>query len=166
MNRIKLFTLCLFLLSACCSSNDTNFQILVIGRWRGEFPQKAGNPTTLTTYDVEFLPFNILLVDISRPEESVHGLRFTYRFITDNRIRIEGRILNEILVLYDRQNSIVIESDHDLPPSGRYKRVFSRLEWLLIVVIFLLAVISAVIIKRINKHKSKIIQSGPTCRSI
>jgi hypothetical protein len=161
MNGIKLFTVCLFLLSACSSSNDTNLHNFVIGRWKGEFQQEAGNPTSLTTYDVEFLPFNILLVDISRPEESVHGLRFSYRFITDDRIRIEGRIVNEIHVLYDRQNSIVIESDHELPPSGRYERVFSRLEWLLILVMFLSAVISTVIHKRINNHKSTIIQSVP-----
>lgn len=161
MNKIKLFTLCLFLLSACSLSNDTNLHFFVLGRWKGEFPQEAGNPTTVTTYDVEFLPFNILLVDISRPEESVRGLRFSYKFIADDRIRIEGRIVNEIQVKNDRQNLIVFESDHGLPPDGRYERIFSRLEWLLVFVIFLLAVISLARYKLINKHKSTTIQPAP-----
>ena len=144
MNKIKLFTLCLFLLAACSSSNVTNLQIFIIGRWERESLQEAGNSSAATIYDIEFLPFNILLVDISRPEETVHGLRFSYKFTTNNHIRIEGRIINEIQVLYDRQNSIVIETDHGLPPSGRYKRVFSRLDWLLVFVLILLAIVSFV----------------------
>jgi hypothetical protein len=161
MNKLKFYILCLFLLSACSSINDTNLHIFVLGRWKGEFPQEVDNPTTLTTYDVEFLPFNILLVDISGPEESVHGLRFSYKFITDDRIRIEGRIVNEIQVKNDCQNFVVVESDHGLPPGGRYERVFSRLEWLLVFVIFLLALISLVRYKLISKHKSTTIQPMP-----
>lgn len=154
MKNITLFIFSILLLSGCGTAQEQNFNYFVLGKWKGEFAREINNKNTLTTYEVEFLPFNILLLDIDRPEESVHDLRFSYKFVTSDRIRIEGRIENEIQVKNDHNDLIIIGSDQGLPPSGRYKKVLSRLDRLLILLIFLLSLLAVLIYKRKSKRKS------------
>jgi len=145
MGRIKRIALCLFIfLSACNSYKDPDQRLFVIGRWGGEFLQGTGNSSYWMKCELEFLPFNILLVDIPGSEDGVSGQPLSYQFVNKDRITIKGRIFDEVQIERVGQD-LIIKSLYGFPPNGRYKRIPSVLEWL--IVILLIGIIAFVIMK-------------------
>jgi hypothetical protein len=157
MNRIKTFALCLLLLSACISYQDSNLRWFIIGRWKGEFLRGTGNSTYLVKYELEFLPFNLLLVDITGPEDGMKG-SLSYQFVKENKITIKGRIIDEDQIGRTGQDLTIESSIYGFPPNGRYKRIPSVLEW--IVVILLAGITLLVIIKFTLKRKVQTQSNG------
>jgi hypothetical protein len=123
MNRMKLVSLFLLLLSSCGSRYDPNMKLFILGQFSGEFAKEANRSGKQLRLDFEFLPFNILLISFYYPDEQLYGQRFSYHFVADNKIWIEGRVGTLIEVSKDHQDFIIVNSDNGFLPNGKYKRV-------------------------------------------
>lgn len=119
-NKLFLFGLSLFL-SVCSIFNLSNMHVYMIGKWVGE-------PLTETTdlqYVLKFLPFDILLADVKTKTETGHNFLFSYRFLNDNQVIINGRFLEKLDISKLNHNLIWIESEQGFIPTGFYRRASS-----------------------------------------
>lgn len=119
-NKLFLFGLSCFL-SVCSIFNLSNMHVYMIGKWIGE-------PLTETTdlqYVLKFLPFDILLADVKTKTETGHNFLFSYRFLNDNQVIINGRFLEKLDISKLNHNLIWIESEQGFIPTGFYRRASS-----------------------------------------
>lgn len=121
MNRIKLIPLILLIISSFGNRYDAGMKLFILGQWSGEFTEETNHSGRPVRLDLEFLPFNTLLISFYYPDEQIHGERFSYHFITDNQIMIQGRIRSVIQISKDKQGFIIVNSDNSFLPNGAYK---------------------------------------------
>jgi hypothetical protein len=123
--RLKWVALFLLILSSCGNRYDPSMKLFVLGQFSGEFTKEAeanhsGKPLRL---DFEFLPFNTLLISYYYPDEQYPGELFSYHFVADDKIVVEGRFRSVIQISKVHQDLIIVNSDNGFLPNGKYKRV-------------------------------------------
>ena len=148
MNRHKYILIVILLLQSCSPTQSFNsLSFFVLGSWHGEFEQRDGNKAYEVQYNLSFLPFHIFLYDRIAPDEAIYNVLSSYRFIEDNRIIIEGRLIDESQISRDG-DALIVDSVRGFPPDGRYTRVSSIWDWLLII-----SIISIIAILMIQQSK-------------
>jgi hypothetical protein len=141
MKRIKHLCILAILLSAC--NTAINFKYLsdnkeeeplskfVIGRWRGEFQRTDESGIYKVQYELQFAEPNIMFYNRISPQSELHNILFLYKFIDENHIKIEGRVVDELIVLRDGEY-LDISSIHGFITDGHYTRLPVIDEWMLI----------------------------------
>jgi len=152
MKRIRFFLFFLFILVTCSSCYSKNSYFYLIGKWEGEFYQEASSKDGYEKYELTFLPFNTLIVDITRSEEKIRGIRFSYSVYEENRVRITGRLINDFKVIAKGKDLIIEDSLTGFPPNGRYKKVIFQFQWVILIVLLVVAVL---LILNCNMRRNK-----------
>jgi|WetSurMetagenome_2_1015567.scaffolds.fasta_scaffold32307_3 hypothetical protein len=100
--------------------------LFIIGKWTGEYVSRDGYEIQ---NDLQFMPFNILLLGTRTGEGKVQKIYLSYRFIGKDYVTINGRLVDEFQFKRDGED-LLINSKYGIPAEGRYKRVISAWEWI------------------------------------
>lgn len=141
MKRIKHLCILAILISACNTAiylrylsdnkEDEPLSKFIIGRWRGEFQRTDESGIHKVQYELQFAEPNIMFYNRISPQSELHNILFLYKFTDENRIRIEGRVIDELLVIRDGEY-LDISSIHGFITDGHYTRLPVIDEWMLI----------------------------------
>lgn len=101
----------------------------LLGGWAGEVIEPEGDPTRQVVYQLEFLPGNILIMDIIRPTEQYLNIVMKYQII-GGKVVLEGRLRSEFEYTMDNRELVVSESVDDFPPVGKYHRIILSRDWI------------------------------------
>jgi hypothetical protein len=141
MKRIKYLFILVILISACNTAlnlkylsdnkEDEPLSKFIIGRWSGEFQRTDESGIYKVQYELQFAEPNIMFYNRISPPPELHNILFLYKFIDENRIRIEGRVIDELIVIRESEY-LDISSIHGFITDGRYSRLPVIDEWILI----------------------------------
>lgn len=110
----------------------------LLGGWAGEVIEPEGDSTRQVFYQLEFLPGNILIMDIIRPTEPYLNIVMKYQIIGE-KVVIEGRLRSEFEYTMDNRELVVLESVDDFPPNGKYHRKILSRDWICLLGILIFA---------------------------
>ena len=153
MNKLICIISFLALLGSACGSKGSSSTppIFLLGDWNGKSEVVDGNKTYEIRHDLLFLPFHILIINVSPTNGEANSDLYSYRFVESDRVMIEGRLTDEFnVVIYGK--ALIINSVHGFPPDGRYTRGTALLRWLLLTICTVLVI--AILLRKVKPRPS------------
>ncbi len=149
IKRNLFLVIILYLLTACTTVNKINLlPIKILGYW-GYKEELISGGTPYEIYNrVFFFPFNMLMVNTQTNGGRVYYDLYTYKFVEEDKVVVNGRLFDVLKIKQDR-NSLIINSTHGFPPDGKYTKILSF--WLCL----LLFIIAILIFTSLYKYRNK-----------
>lgn len=110
--------------------DKTSLSEFVIGRWVGEFSEGKEGDTFTTTYQLEFIEPDKLILGFRTQDVEQFNLVYHYQFVGKNQISVEARMRDEWQIDRDGKD-LVIYTTHGFVENGRYNRK-QVIEWPLV----------------------------------
>ena len=74
---------------------DISISEFIVGRWRGEYQETTLNSSEVVIYQLEFTRPNVLVYSKISHQSTKYNVVYRYEFLEKDRIRLEGRLLDE-----------------------------------------------------------------------